>query len=198
MIDVSPFRVAAILFVSAAAAVAQDRAAAAPPEPIAECRDGSAALSAYCTDLVPTPDLRQVVARLHLKPAPNPFGVAVTREGHARYLLSASITGLPSAASLGRNYRVYVAWATTLSLDREIKLGELADGRTELGEIALDQFRVLVTAERSAAVDRRSGRLVLRAVSPTARLLVLTIEHNQGAHSYTICAHVFSANSANT
>ena len=141
-----------------------------PPIQIAAC-DASAGPSLYCADLVPTPDLRAATGRLDFTSPPGPFAVSPTIDGHAQYRLTAVVEGLPSPASLGE-YRVYVAWAATLSLDREVRLGEVRNGRNELGEIAIDQFRVFVSAERSASVDRRSGRLVLRAVAPTARLLV--------------------------
>jgi len=66
---------------------------------------------------------------------------------------------------------VYVAWAYTLSLDSAVKLGELRNGIVELGELSYPQFRILVSAERSASVTTRGRRLVLRGTSPSARLM---------------------------
>jgi suppressor of ftsI len=129
--------------------------------------------SLYCIELVPTPDLRQISGVVSLTPMVSPFGIAVTPDGHVRYALVAAIEGLPEPSTLG-DFSAYVVWATTMSLDREIKLGVLAStksSRTPLGELSLNQFRVFVSAEKSAAVTSRTGRMVLRATSPSARLL---------------------------
>jgi FtsP/CotA-like multicopper oxidase with cupredoxin domain len=64
-----------------------------------------------------------------------------------------------------------VAWASTLSLDSVVKLGVIRNGRVDLGEISLPQFRVLVSAERSRDVHERAGKLILRGTSPSARLM---------------------------
>lgn len=48
-----------------------------------------------------------------------------------------------------------------------------AQRNIELGEVSLMQFRILVTAERSADAGRRSGRHVLRGTSPSALLVAL-------------------------
>jgi FtsP/CotA-like multicopper oxidase with cupredoxin domain len=56
-------------------------------------------------------------------------------------------------------------------MDSATKLGEVRNGETMLGEVAREQFRVLVTAEPSGDVTTRGGRLVMRATSPGARLL---------------------------
>jgi suppressor of ftsI len=142
------------------------RAVACPEGP------GAPAPSApnFCTDLIPTPDLQAVTAILALRPVETPFGVGVTRDGRPRYRLAVSISGLPAPRTLGR-YSSYVAWATTLSLDSVVKLGPVRNGETRLPELASSQFRILVSAESSAAVAHRSGRLVLRGTSPGTRLL---------------------------
>lgn len=132
--------------------------------------DSATGPSIYCTDLVPTPDLRGVNARLELTPIPSPFGIAVTVDGHPRFRLVAIVEGLPEPAALGR-YTRFVAWTTTIALDRESKLGQIRNGRNDLGEVAETVFRILVTAEASSDIARRAGRLVLRATAPTARLL---------------------------
>jgi suppressor of ftsI len=124
----------------------------------------------YCTALIPTPDLDTATAALELAPAPSPFGVAVTVDGHPRYRLTTTIAGLPAPSTLGP-YTVYVAWATSLTLDSVVKLGVVRNGRTPLGDLDRNQFRVLVSAERSAAVATRHGRLVLRGTSPSTRVL---------------------------
>jgi FtsP/CotA-like multicopper oxidase with cupredoxin domain len=125
----------------------------------------------YCAELVPTPGYYRAAAVLELEPVPSPFDVAVTRDGNPRYQLVISIAGLPRASHDGRPSRAYVAWMTTLGLDSVVKLGTVRDGRTILGETTRDQFRVLISAESSAAVGVRSGPLVFRGTSPDSRLL---------------------------
>jgi FtsP/CotA-like multicopper oxidase with cupredoxin domain len=123
-----------------------------------------------CMTLVSVPELPGATGIVHLRPAPTPFGVAVHPDGRPRHQLVATISGLPDPRTLGDS-RAYVAWAYTLALDSAIKLGPVANGTVALGEIALVQFRILITAEPSAAVTQRSRRLVLRGTSPRARLM---------------------------
>jgi FtsP/CotA-like multicopper oxidase with cupredoxin domain len=151
-----------------ALAVAAQTSSSQPDVPGPGCDD--AAVSLYCAELVPIPSLRQVQGRLELLAPPTPFGGAVTVDGVPRYQLAAVIRDLPSPHSLGP-YGAYVAWATSLALDQETKLGEVREGRSTLGELAMPQFRVLVTAESSPAAPRRTGPIVLRATSPSARRL---------------------------
>ncbi|MEP7067493.1 MAG: multicopper oxidase family protein [Gemmatimonadota bacterium] len=123
-----------------------------------------------CTDLVPTPDLGGASAVLELLPIPTPFGVSVTVDGRPRQRLIATISGLPEPRALGA-YSTYVAWAYSLTLDSAVKLGVVTNGRTDLGELDRNQFRVLISAERSPRVVARTGRLVLRGTSPSALLM---------------------------
>ena len=51
-----------------------------------------------------------------------------------------------------------------------VKLGEVGNGTSEVDPIELNKFVVLVSAERSADVADREGRLVLRAQSPSTRM----------------------------
>jgi suppressor of ftsI len=130
----------------------------------------SAASILYCTELIAPPDLPAVRGTLELQPVTGAFGVAVTAAGAPRYRLVARVTGLPAPTRLGR-YTTYVAWAYTVTMDSAINLGVIENGRVPLGEIAREQFRVLVTAESRADVRERTGRIVLRGTSPGARLL---------------------------
>jgi len=107
---------------------------------------------------------------LELHPLPSPFGVAVAPDGRLRHDLVARVSGLPDPSSLGA-FSAYVAWGYDLTLGREQKLGPLGNGTTTLGELPLEQFRVLVSAEADANTPTRRGRLVLRATSPSALLL---------------------------
>jgi suppressor of ftsI len=126
--------------------------------------------SLLCADLIPTPDLPQVTGALEIMPAQTPFGVSITVDGHPRQRLATNIANLPTASSLG-DYAVFVAWAYSVALDSAVKLGVVTNGRTELGELHYNQFRILVSAEKSATVAERTGRLVLRGTSPSARLM---------------------------
>jgi len=140
---------------------------------VALCQDAdtaapSAALN--CMTLVPSPDFPQARGTIQLQPVPSPFGVTVHADGTPRQRLIATFSGLRTARSLGSD-TVFVAWASTLSLDSVVKLGVVRNGRLDLGEMSLPQFRVLVSAERSAEVRERTGRLVLRGTSPSARLM---------------------------
>ena len=90
-----------------------------------DCGDVVASLT--CADLVPTPDLRQVRARLALASPSSPFGVSVTADGRPVMRAAVDIDGLPDPATLGEpgTYRVYVAWVTTLTMSQEARLGEV-------------------------------------------------------------------------
>ena len=128
-------------------------------------RVGGPASDLFCAELLPTAAGEEARGVVELGRVPSPFGVAVTVEGHQRYDLTAWIAGLPDPATLGA--AVHVAWATTPFFDPIIKLGAVTNGRTALGEIALDKFLILVSAEASSAVTERSGPLVLRGRSPS-------------------------------
>ena len=140
----------------------------------------------YRLDLVPTPDLRGVTAEATLSWARSPFGVAVTRDGQHRHQLGLTISGLPAPETLG-DYSTYVAWLATPTMDPLVNLGEVGNGERTLGPIALNQFLLLVSAERSADVERRGGRLVLRGRSPSMSIqpdnhLMLPPSRAKGMH----------------
>jgi FtsP/CotA-like multicopper oxidase with cupredoxin domain len=126
--------------------------------------------SLYCIDLIPVPALRQVSGTVELHRASSPFTVSVDSEGHLQYDLVVALGNLPDPRSLGP-YSAYVAWVTTPSLSPEVKLAEVRAGRTRVGVTSFDKFIVMITAETSPRVARRSGRMVLRANSPSWLLL---------------------------
>jgi FtsP/CotA-like multicopper oxidase with cupredoxin domain len=76
----------------------------------------------------------------------------------------------PRPESLGP-FTAYVAWVTTPDLDPVIRLGPVTNGRTAVGNVGLNKFLVLVTAEASPAVTEQRGRLVLRGTSPSMLML---------------------------
>ena len=128
------------------------------------------AVELWCMKLIGTPDLAGASGEVTLSSVPSPFGVSVTRDGRPRLALVAAIRGLPAPQTLGE-YSAFVAWASPLAMDSLIRLGVVRNGRVPLGEVSMEQFRLLVSAERSAGVTQRSGRWVLRGTSPGVRLL---------------------------
>jgi suppressor of ftsI len=124
----------------------------------------------YCIELVSTPDLVDAGGVVELLPAPSPFTLSVSAEGHQRSDLTFRIAGLPDPASLG-DYTAYVAWVTPPSLTPMIRLGQVGNGEVRLGPVALDKFLVLVSAESVATVRTRLGRLVLRGNSPSGLMV---------------------------
>ena len=131
---------------------------------------GDLAISLRCAELVPVPSLRDASGVFELETPSTPFGVAVTAEGVPRHTPVVTLSDLPPASSLGA-YSTYVAWAASIAFGDEVRLGEVRNGTTRLGELAMLQFRVLITAEASATPTRRSGPLVMRGTSPSARRL---------------------------
>jgi FtsP/CotA-like multicopper oxidase with cupredoxin domain len=167
-----------VVFLVAAGVLAASTVDPPVPRPVAsrapevQCRNPAfGASDLTCTPLIPTPDLEsRASAVLELQPLPTPFDVSVTVDGRPRQRLIATIAGLPAPRTLG-NYSTYMAWAYTLSLDSAVKLGPVTNGRTDLVELDYDQFRILISAEQSPDVAERTGRLVLRGTSPSARLM---------------------------
>lgn len=119
----------------------------------------------YCMTLEPTPDLLDTRGMVTLGRASGPFGVDVTTGGVQRFQLELRASDLPPPASLG-DYTTYIAWVTTPTFDTVIRLGIVRNGTTGLGEVALNKFLVLVSAEASDTGTQRRGRLVLRGGSP--------------------------------
>ncbi len=138
------------------------------------CADGDDSATSpsrmiYCIDLVPVPELREAGGVAELIPAQSPFDAAVTPAGRARYQVADTPRRLPPPSSLGP-YTTYVVWATGPSFETTMNLGATGIGRTDLGMVSFDKFRLLVSAERSADVAARSGPLVMRGASPSMSL----------------------------
>ena len=123
----------------------------------------------YCVDLSPAPGIAGVDATLALQYPAGPFTLPVTADGRIRYRPILALAGLPDPASFGP-YRTYVAWVAPPAMHPLQPLGPVANGVTTLPEIALDKFVLLVTAEPAPDVAERSGRLVLRGISPSMRM----------------------------
>jgi len=116
----------------------------------------------YCIELVAAPGITGVSGRVELASPPGPFTVAVTVDGHARFIPIAYLSGLVPS-------RTYVAWATTPQMDSLINLGAVRNGRVTLRPIEFDKFNILISAERSARAREPSGRIILRGQSPSTR-----------------------------
>ncbi len=123
----------------------------------------------YCIELLPAAGIDDASGTAHLLSPTSPFGVAVTAAGEHQYDIRFDVQGLPPPSALGP-YRTYVAWATTPQMHPVVKLGAISNGRTTLGRIAFDRTLILITAEASAAVTERSGRLALRGTSAAVRM----------------------------
>jgi suppressor of ftsI len=130
---------------------------------------GRAPSDLHCIDLFSTARGGDAAGVIELGRVHSPFGLAVTPEGRTRHGLTAWIAGLPDPATLGP-YTTFVAWVSPLVLDPVIKLGEVGNGENALGEVALNKYMVLITAEPSADVTERSSALVLRGRSPSSKM----------------------------
>ncbi|HEX4602226.1 MAG TPA: multicopper oxidase family protein [Gemmatimonadales bacterium] len=123
----------------------------------------------FCMALFPRAEFPTASGTVELRRVPSPFDLAISKDGHTRYALTATLVGLPASRS-GGSRTTYVAWVTTPTLSPMIKLGEVGNGRIALGLVDLDKFLIFVTAEASAVVTERAGPLVLRGTSPSMRL----------------------------
>jgi FtsP/CotA-like multicopper oxidase with cupredoxin domain len=122
-----------------------------------------------CVDLFSTTRGGDAAGVIELKRPWSPFGVTVTAEGRHRHDLVAWLARLPDPSTLGP-YRTYVAWATPLALDPVVKLGEVTNGRNDLGEVAFNKYLIWVSAEVSGDVTERAGPLIVRGRSPSSRM----------------------------
>ncbi len=144
---------------------AQQQAGQRRVSPNGPCAERGAS-DLYCVDLHATPQARGAIGSVDLGRVPSPFSVTVTPAGNHIHELTAYIEGLPAPDSFGA-YTTYIAWATTPFFEPVIKLGEVTNGANSLGRIEFNKFLILITAEISAAVEERTGRLVLRGRSPS-------------------------------
>jgi suppressor of ftsI len=150
------------------AAQQQDFCPAAP----AEFRIvGAPSTDLYCIELIPPPHLDGVAwGVLQLAPPPSPFGAAVTRDGHHRFSTTFFLGGLPDPSALGEDLTTFVAWAAPPNMHPLVRLGPVRNGRVAAGELSLNKYYVLVSAEVADTVSERRGPLVLRGLSPSTRM----------------------------
>jgi suppressor of ftsI len=102
---------------------------------------------------------------LHRVPS-SPFTVSVDENGHQLFAPVITLSNLPEPRTLGP-YSTYIAWAVTPDLARDVKLGVVTNGRSEVGVVGLNQFLLTITAERSPDVTQRSGPALLNGTSPS-------------------------------
>ena len=123
----------------------------------------------YCIELTAPPGIEGVAGVVELSPLPSPFAAGVTRDGRLAYQPRITISGLPAPSRLG-DFSTFVAWVAAPTMYPIHKLGEVGNGTRSLLPIDLNKFVILISAERSADVEDREGRLVLRAQSASARM----------------------------
>ncbi|MYB99818.1 MAG: hypothetical protein F4X60_14880, partial [Gemmatimonadetes bacterium] len=138
----------------------------APPPPGATL---SPSRDLYCLFLAPRPGLDGLSGHLELRPPHSPFGVAVNAAGNHLYEGILTLAGLPDPATFG-DYGHIVAWLATPLFDTVVNLGPVANGTRSIGEIDLNKFMILVTAEARPDAPEWEGRLLLRASSPSSRM----------------------------
>lgn len=123
----------------------------------------------YCIDLFSTTRGGDASGVVELRRPWSPFGVTVTAEGRHRHDLVAWLDRLPDPASLGP-YTAFVAWATPLSLDPVVRLGEVSNGRNALGEVSFNKYLIWISAEADPDAVERNGPLIVRGRSPSSRM----------------------------
>lgn len=125
----------------------------------------------YCLELVGVPAApASVTGYAILDLAPGPFTLASDRDGVIRYRPRLVLSGLPAPAAMQSGATAFVAWVTTPSFDTWWRLGVVRNGVTVTTSVALDQFIIVVSAERDAATTERNGPLVMRGGSPSTRM----------------------------
>ena len=120
----------------------------------------------YCIDLTATERGGTASGVVALEYIPGPFTVPVTVDGHYRYAPRITLRGLPRA----RAGASYVAWAASPTMDVIQRLGPVTNGVNRAGEITLDRFLVLITADPNSVSAAPRGPVLLRGESPSNRM----------------------------
>ena len=168
---------AAAAVIPGPATLAAQQGAGPPPTTTSPCDDTPPPQGAtltpsrdlYCVFLTARPGLESLTGRLELRTPHSPFGVAVNAAGNHLYEGILTLDGLPDPATLG-DYNHIVAWLATPLFDTVRSLGPVTNGTRSIGEISLNKFMVMVTAEARPDAPDWEGRLLLRATSPSARM----------------------------
>ena len=103
-----------------------------------------------------------------LAPAPSPFGLAVTKEGHITYDLDITVHDLPAPSTLGA-FASYHAWLATPNLDVVKHLGVVANDAALRAQADWNKFTIVVSAEPAAtSMAHWKGAIVLVGRSPSS------------------------------
>jgi len=105
-----------------------------------------------------------------LAPVRSPFGIATTVDGYFRFNVEVDVPVMPPVGNFGASYKSYVVWAATSSLDRIERLGALVPGQKTRGEVAMNKFLIVITAEPNATGIKWTGPIVMRGNSPSSYL----------------------------
>jgi hypothetical protein len=103
-----------------------------------------------------------------LVPAPSPFGITVTADGHPIFDVTVTVQGLASAKAMGGDQ--FVVWATTQDLTDADKIGVIGSDQKAVGRVSWNKYIVLVTAEPTPVPAHWKGPVVLRGFSPATFL----------------------------
>lgn len=146
------------------ALAAAPNVAVAQPAPCAQ-------LSLYCIEMVPTAAYEGARATAILNRPSTAFGIAVTRDGRQRYRIDLDVAGLPAAP----DGMAYVLWSMPLTLNPVTPMAIVGNGAMTAGDVSLNKFMLLVSLESLpsaglAGLTERTGPLVLRGRSPSARM----------------------------
>ena len=120
-------------------------------------------------ELLNTPRAPAAQGHARLVFAESPFGVAVTADGRAIYDVKVDASGLPDPATLGA-FSTYVAWAASTDLAEWHRLGAVKNGTSVVGQIELNKFLLVITAESDSTSLTHGGPTVLHGTSPSGWL----------------------------
>ena len=95
--------------------------------------------------------------------------MAVTVDGRAIYDVQVDASGLPDPATLGA-FSTYVAWAASTDLAEWHRLGAVKNGSSVVGQIDLNKFLLVITAEADSTPRTHAGPTVLHGTSPSGWL----------------------------
>ena len=125
----------------------------------------------YCIELAPIPALEGVSGSVELGRMPSPFGVNVNRDGRQQYAPALRVRGLPQPAGFAAGARYWVAWIATQQLGSVKRLGVVGNGMFLLPTVDWPKFLILITAETSSNGTEPKGRVALRGLSPSSRMM---------------------------
>jgi hypothetical protein len=123
----------------------------------------------YDIPLFGTPKAPTATGSARLVYASSPFGIAVTVDGRSRYDIQITADNLPVPSSLG-SFTTYVAWAATPDLATWVRLGTVRNGTSTVGQVSLNKFLLVITAEADSTPAQHKGPTVLHGTSPSGWL----------------------------